>query len=290
MRLHLNVRRADTSYEVFKARLFSNDPVALGMKASAEKFGGRINLAPDTNIGLNALSTVEKIWKEDNGVQLERVLSAIKAAWGDIDGAHGRATFLQGINWFLARHESEADHSRFLEKIRMEGPASRPQGKEPPGNPRRRPVAQRLPGDRRGLQHRAQREVEAGDPDDEVVEERPQERRQQVGLTEAQQAEVKAIARGEIASLAGLVLRRLQEEHFTRSIERNAMEDVLDERLSEIFGEALRDFGDTKTEPGTANRSFDGAPRGSVVASRHFPYVTIGCIMFTSWPHHHRRK
>lgn len=45
-----------------------------------------------------------------------------------------------------------------------------------------------------------------------------------------------------VASLAGLVLRRLQEEHLTRSFERNAMEDVLDKRLSEIFGEALQQF------------------------------------------------
>ena len=57
---------------------------------------------------------------------------------------------------------------------------------------------------------------------------------------------IRAIAREEaqaaVASLSGLVLRRLQEEHLTRSPNRNAMEDVLDERLSEIFGEALRQY------------------------------------------------
>lgn len=58
--------------------------------------------------------------------------------------------------------------------------------------------------------------------------------------------QIRAIAREEaaaaVASLSGLVLRRLQEEHLTRSIERNAMEDVLDDRLSEIFGEALKQY------------------------------------------------
>lgn len=34
------------------------------------------------------------------------------------------------------------------------------------------------------------------------------------------------IAREEIASLCGLVLRRLQDEHPSRMMERNAMEDV----------------------------------------------------------------
>jgi hypothetical protein len=54
--------------------------------------------------------------------------------------------------------------------------------------------------------------------------------------------EVRRIARDEIASLSGLVLRRLQDDRPTRSFERNMMEDVLDERLSSIFGEALADF------------------------------------------------
>lgn len=58
--------------------------------------------------------------------------------------------------------------------------------------------------------------------------------------------DARVIAREEahiaVASLAGLVLRRLQEEHLTRSPDRNAMEDVLDQRLSEIFGEALQQF------------------------------------------------
>jgi hypothetical protein len=58
------------------------------------------------------------------------------------------------------------------------------------------------------------------------------------------------IAREEIASLSGLVLRRAQENHPTRSFERNAADEVVTERLAEIFGEALRDFGGTTVEPG----------------------------------------
>jgi hypothetical protein len=49
-------------------------------------------------------------------------------------------------------------------------------------------------------------------------------------------------ARAAVASLCGLVLRRLQEDKLSRSPDRNAMEDVLDERLSAIFGEALQQF------------------------------------------------
>ena len=62
--------------------------------------------------------------------------------------------------------------------------------------------------------------------------------------------QVRAIAREEIASLAGLVLRRLQEEHPTRSFERNMADDAVVDRLNAIFGEVLRDFGETTDEPG----------------------------------------
>jgi hypothetical protein len=75
------------------------------------------------------------------------------------------------------------------------------------------------------------------------------------GLNEEEASAVEAlarrVAREEIASLAGLVLRRLQDDRPTRSFERNAAEDVLDDHLSRIFGEVLADFGG-HTMPGHA--------------------------------------
>lgn len=58
--------------------------------------------------------------------------------------------------------------------------------------------------------------------------------------------EVRRIAREEIASLSGMMLRRLQDMGPTRSPERNMAVEI----LSELFGEALRDFGATGDEPG----------------------------------------
>ena len=65
--------------------------------------------------------------------------------------------------------------------------------------------------------------------------------------------EVRQIVREEISSMAGLVLRRSQEENFTRSGERNMAQDVVNDTLARIFGEVLSDFsGHTKEgeEPG----------------------------------------
>lgn len=66
-------------------------------------------------------------------------------------------------------------------------------------------------------------------------------------LTEARMRE---IAREEIASLAGLVLRRTQDETLTRSLDRNVADVVVRNILAGIFGEALADFT-TDSEPGT---------------------------------------
>ena len=47
-----------------------------------------------------------------------------------------------------------------------------------------------------------------------------------------------------VASLCGLVLRRAQEVQLSRLNERNIAEEVVQERLSEIFGEALQQYTD----------------------------------------------
>lgn len=69
-------------------------------------------------------------------------------------------------------------------------------------------------------------------------------------FTAEQEQRIREIAREEIASLAGLVVRRTQDDTFTRSPERNTAEDVVATRLAQIFGEALHDFT-TEQEPGT---------------------------------------
>lgn len=70
--------------------------------------------------------------------------------------------------------------------------------------------------------------------------------------THMDEARVRAIAREEIASMAALVMRRTSEQdaHLTRSIERNAADDEVRAHLASIFGEVLKDFGDSPSEPG----------------------------------------
>ncbi len=58
------------------------------------------------------------------------------------------------------------------------------------------------------------------------------------------EAEVRAIVREEIASLAGKALRRTQDRNYTRSPDRNMAIDVANEELAEFWGEVLAEYGD----------------------------------------------
>lgn len=65
-------------------------------------------------------------------------------------------------------------------------------------------------------------------------------------------ADVRAIAREEIASLCGLVLRRSQDvEEIARRTGTEGDAELLPGAIvASIFGEAMRDFGATTSEPG----------------------------------------
>lgn len=56
-----------------------------------------------------------------------------------------------------------------------------------------------------------------------------------------------------VASLAGLVLRRIQEVHLTRLGEHNIAEAAVHEELARIFGEALQQFTDDDAEAADAS-------------------------------------
>jgi len=61
-------------------------------------------------------------------------------------------------------------------------------------------------------------------------------------VTDGIKALARAAAREEVASLAGLVLRRTQVQDLTRVPEHNIAEEVVNSKLASIFGEVLSDF------------------------------------------------
>jgi hypothetical protein len=57
-----------------------------------------------------------------------------------------------------------------------------------------------------------------------------------------QEAQVRAIVREEIASLAGKALRRTQDLEFSRSPERNLALEVANEQAAQLWGEVLAEY------------------------------------------------
>jgi len=65
----------------------------------------------------------------------------------------------------------------------------------------------------------------------------------EAGVGPTMTALIRTIARHEIASLAGLALRRTQDRQFTRSPERNLAMDVANEEAAQFWGEVLAEYG-----------------------------------------------
>lgn len=63
------------------------------------------------------------------------------------------------------------------------------------------------------------------------------------------EAEVQAIVRKEIASLAGKALRRTQDLEFTRSPDRNLAMEVANEQMAQFWGEVLAEYKDDEGWP-----------------------------------------
>lgn len=63
-------------------------------------------------------------------------------------------------------------------------------------------------------------------------------------------AKVRAIARDEIARLAGKALRRTQDRDYTRSNERNLAIDIVNNEAAQFWGEVLSEYGAEKHEEG----------------------------------------
>lgn len=123
-RIQGNYKKTDKVYEVFRARVFAKDPVALGITELLAEFDTRINYVPDFQHGINAVSAVEGIYKLDNGVRLRRILTTLVAAFGDAQGPHANGNLLKSVGWFLDRHSEEADIERLITRMTAEGVGS----------------------------------------------------------------------------------------------------------------------------------------------------------------------
>jgi len=121
LRDRMHLRRADTVYEIFKARIFAGDPVARGMQKVAREFESQLNFIPDSKRGINTISTVEAIYRADQGQALRKCFKLIREAWGSVEGQNATAATIKATHWFLERHSEEIEYERAVQRIKTEG-------------------------------------------------------------------------------------------------------------------------------------------------------------------------
>jgi ParB-like nuclease domain len=104
MRLRGNVRRSDKSHERFRAQLAAGNPESLHIQEICSMFDTQINPWPDSRHGINSVSSVEEIYRRDQGKTLQQVFEFIRDTWNDVGGRNASHAALKGIAFLLERH------------------------------------------------------------------------------------------------------------------------------------------------------------------------------------------
>lgn len=116
LRLKTNVRLGDRPLERFKAQIRSGDEESLAIQKLLARFDTEINMVPVVDSGINAISTVEMLFRVDNGGLLGETLQVLKNAYPIVGGKHAAAALMKGVAWFIVKHDP-ATIDRMTEKL-----------------------------------------------------------------------------------------------------------------------------------------------------------------------------
>lgn len=123
-RIKTNVGLGDRPAERFKAQLRAGDEESLAIVKILDKYDTEINLTPQPDTGINAVSCVEGIYRWDEGVLLDQTFSVIKQAYGVVGGKQCTSSLMKGLAWFLEKHADESLENRLVERIQNIGYAA----------------------------------------------------------------------------------------------------------------------------------------------------------------------
>lgn len=124
LRIKTNVRLGDRPAERFKAQLAAGDTESLHIVRILERFDTEINMVPLVDQGVNAVSSVEQIYRIDHGALLNETLEVVRDSFGQVGGKAASSNILKAVAWFIQRHEGEVDRERLIRQIRSIGLAA----------------------------------------------------------------------------------------------------------------------------------------------------------------------
>jgi hypothetical protein len=109
-------RKAISSVDRFRARLFAGDETAMSINRIIQKHG--LHVEQNTRKGcMAAISAAERIYERHGAQRLDDVLSIAVGAWGDReDGIPGSVIY--GLDAFLLRYDGAFDRDRLIRVLR----------------------------------------------------------------------------------------------------------------------------------------------------------------------------
>jgi hypothetical protein len=120
-RLQTNVRLGDRIHERFKAQLRAGHEESHAIVRLLARFDAEINLIPTTESGINCITTIETIYRVDEGALLNDVLEILRGAHTVVGGKNINAGYLKGLSWFVEKHSMDCDRGRVIEKLGVMG-------------------------------------------------------------------------------------------------------------------------------------------------------------------------
>lgn len=120
-RLKTNVKLSDRPLERFKAQLRAGNEESAKIVEILKKFGTEINAVPTPEVGINCISTIETIYRYDDGGLLTDTLEVIRDTWKTVGGKNAQAALLKGISWFIDKHSDDTDRTRLVSKMQAMG-------------------------------------------------------------------------------------------------------------------------------------------------------------------------
>jgi len=119
LRLHANVGLADRALERFKAQVRAGNEESIAIQQILASFDTEINVTANSEFGINCVSTVERIYRADNGSILRETLEVMRDVYGEIRGSTAQSPLFRGIAWFIVAHidANQADRGRLVEKM-----------------------------------------------------------------------------------------------------------------------------------------------------------------------------
>lgn len=120
-RLQTNVRLGDRIHERFKAQLRAGHEESHAIVKLLARFDAEINLVPTTESGINCITTIELLYRVDDGALLNDVLEIIQAAHTVVGGKNVNAGYIKGLSWFVEKHSMDCDRSRVIDKLGVMG-------------------------------------------------------------------------------------------------------------------------------------------------------------------------